>query len=510
MVNFTMGFDPLGRVTGRPLVILITIASTCGFLLFGYDNGVYAGLIVSQWFLTTYHHPSSTLLATISAMYNIGGTVGSAIAFFIGNALGRRRTILVGVAIGSIGAIVQCAATKIPQLVSGRIVCGIGVGIMTSTVGLWLGETAPTKTRGGFLSFQLLGGAATGLFLAQWINYGFNAISSRSAFTFPVGFQFIFLATCGLLVAMLPESPRWLVKKDRRDDAMDILVRLQGREGADQRLAQIIEADSLERRIEGNQYRQIFKNGPTQNFRRVCLACGVMIMHQLAGINSVTYYLPTVLIKFIGLSHKTALWVTGLSSLTSMICALVPVLTIDRLGRRGFLWGGALWQAAMFAILAGLLSHIKTGGHSYAVAAVVMIFLYYGGNAVTWLGPSWAYPAEILPLQIREKGLALGNICYWMFQFMIVEITPIAITNIGYKFYIIFAVFNFCIALIVYFFVPETCGLSLEEIDFYFVRKYGNESEVHEIEGYVSKQAAERMGEEEWIETKTEGREGKN
>ena len=505
-----MAFNPLGNVTGRPLIILITIASTCGFLLFGYDNGVYAGLIVSPWFLKAYHHPSPTLLATISAMYNIGGTIGSAIAFFIGNALGRRRTILVGVAIGSIGAVVQCAAIRIAQLVSGRIVCGIGVGILSSTVGLWLGETAPTKSRGGFLSFQLLGGAASGLFLAQWINYGFNAVTKRSAFTFPVGFQFIFLATCGSLVFLLPESPRWLVKKDRRDEAMDILVRLEGHGGAEQRLAQIIEADSLERRIEGNQYRQLFKNGPTQNFRRICLACGVMIMHQLAGINSVTYYLPTILIKFIGLSHKTALWVTGLSSLTSIICALVPVLTIDRLGRRGFLWGGALWQGAVFCVLAGLLAHIKTGGHSYGVAAVVMIFLYYGGNAVTWLGPSWAYPAEILPLQTREKGLALGNICYWLFQFMIVEITPIAITNIGYRFYIIFAVFNFCIALIVFLFIPETSGLSLEEIDFYFVRKYGSTSEVREIEEHVSKQAAERMGGEEWIETKREEKREEN
>jgi hypothetical protein len=209
---------------------------------------------------------------------------------------------------------------------------------------------------------------------------------------------------------VLPESPRRLVKKDRRDEARAILIRLQGQEGTEQRLAQIVEADSLERRIEGNQYRQLFKNGPTQNFRRLCLACGVMIMHQLAGINSVTYYLPTLLIKFIDLPHKTALWVTGLSSLTSMICALVPVLTIDRLGRRGFLWGGALWQGAVFVVLAGLLAHIAKGGHSYGVAAVVMIFLYYRGNAVTWLGPSWAYPAEILPLQIREKGLALGNI----------------------------------------------------------------------------------------------------
>jgi sugar porter (SP) family MFS transporter len=499
-----MGFNPLGKLTGKPLIVLITIASTCGFLLFGYDNGVYAGLIVSAWFLKTYNHPSPTLLATISAMYNIGGTIGSTIAFFIGNALGRRWTILTGAAIACIGAIVQCSATVIAQLVAGRIICGVGVGVMTSTVGLWLGETAPTKSRGGFLTFQLLGGAAGGLFLAQWINYGFNAVTSRSAFTFPVGFQFIFLGTIGPLVFLLPESPRWLVKRDRREEALEILIRLQGLAGAELRLAEIVEVDSLERRVEGNQYLQLFKSGPTQNLRRLCLACGVMIMHQLAGINSVTYYLPTLLITFVDLPHKTALWVTGLSSVTSIICGLVPVLTIDRLGRRGFLWGGAIWQGVTFAVLAALLANSSKDKHTYGVAAIVMIFLYFGGNSLTWLGPSWAYPAEILPLQIREKGLAMGNICYWLFQFMIVEITPVAITNIGYKFYVILAVFNFCIAVVVYFFVPETMGLSLEEIDFHFVRKYGTEEEVHEIDEYVSRQAGKQQENEEWIESRAE------
>lgn len=214
----------------------------------------------------------------------------------------------------------------------------------------------------------------------------------------------------------LPESPRWLVKQDRREETLEILIRLQGIADAELRLADIIEVDSLERRVEGNQYLQLFKSGPTQNFRRLCLACGAMIMHQLSGINSVTYYLPTLLIQFINLPHKSAVWVTGLSSVTSLICALVPVLTIDRLGRRGFLWGGAIWQGVTFAVLAALLANVRKDSHAYGVAATVMIFLYYGGNSVTWLGPSWAYPAEILPLQIREKGLALGNICYWLFR----------------------------------------------------------------------------------------------
>lgn len=159
---------------------------------------------------------------------------------------------------------------------------------------------------------------------------------------------------------------------------MEVLTRLVGLQEAQHQLMQILEADALERNVVGNQFSALFKNGPTQNFRRLCLACGVMIMHQLGGINSVTYYLPTLLQTFLGTGHRQTLWIAGLSSVDSMICALVPVLTIDKVGRRPFLFYGSIFQVIMFVIIASLLGTSPAGDYTYGTAAVVMLFIYVG------------------------------------------------------------------------------------------------------------------------------------
>lgn len=295
-----------------------------------------------------------------------------------------------GVAITTIGAIPFAAATNLAQLTAGRTVCGMGVGMMSSTVGLWQAETVPAKSRGAYLLGQLLYGATLGLFLAQWINYGFYETPGRVSFVFPVAFQLVFLAIATVLILALPESPRWLVKKDRSDEAKAILARLTNEEDANERLTQILQADALEKRAHVNQYQALFRNGPTQNFRRLCLACGVMIFHQLAGPNTVTYYLPTLIQQFLGGSRKQSLWISGLSSVDSAVFNVIACFTVDRFGRRPFMIWGALWQAMCFVIISVLLGLSPPADKAFGTGVIIVIFLYYGGNSLCWLGQSWA------------------------------------------------------------------------------------------------------------------------
>ena len=482
---------PLANIHGTPLVALVTFTSWCGFLLFGFDNGVFSGLLVLPWYIDQFGHPDAALTGALNAMYNVGGFLGGVVCFFIGRWLGRRRTILLGLLATAVGAIIQCTSLTVAQLIVGRILGGTGVGMMTSTLGLWVAEVSPPQTRGKYLIWPFV---VNGLVFAQWINYGMSAYDGRVAFAFPLAFQLVFIiASAVLILSGLPESPRWLYREGKRQEALAVLIRLEPgsntverEDRAKRRYLEIVESVELEGLSRNGHNKALFAGGPTQNFQRLGLACTTMIFHQLTGINTITYYMPTLLVQFIGASRSQSLWITALLSIDSMVATFINVFIVDKVGRKPLLWAASLWQAINFAIIAGLLSGELSHGKS--VAVVVMIFIFYGVNSLSWLGITWAYPSEILPLQIRENGLAIANSLYWMFQVCIVEITPVGIQNIGYKFYIIFTVFNFVMFLVILFWFPETKGKSLEQIDFYFASRYHGGQELHEVEERVAQQ----------------------
>jgi hypothetical protein len=264
-----------------------------------------------------------------------------------------------------------------------------------------------------------------------------------------------------------------------------------------------VEVDRLEKESKGI-FGGIFRNGPTQNFKRILLGCAVTSFHQLNGINSISYYVPTLATNFIGAPRAEALWISGLNSVWVITFSIIPVLFLDRFGRRVFLWFPTCIQALAFAIVAILLHQAPSaptpgGANSYGIAILSFIFLFSAVNDASWFGTSWVYPAELMPLHLREKGMGLAVILYWLFDFMMVEITPIALKNIGYKFYVILAVFNVVIAALIYFFFPETANKTLEEIDLDFARGWQESTvtkqvEVNPTESVPADKGSERDG----------------
>jgi len=186
-------------------------------------------------------------------------------------------------------------------------------------------------------------------------------------------------------------------------------------------------------------------------------------MQQLTGINAVIFYVPILLEQTMGLEHSLALIVSGCTGICFLVFTFLPIIYIDSVGRRKPLMLGAAGQSISMMLIAILL---RVGGKGASTAAIIFIFVYiatYSGFG--WVAIPWLYPTEINELRFRAKGAALATTANWIWNFTIVEITPIGIQNLGWRFYLIFMVFNACFVPIIYFFYPETAGKSLEELD---------------------------------------------
>lgn len=237
------------------------------------------------------------------AIYEIGCLFGSLFTFFYGERFGRRRTIMLGCAVLCVGAAIQTASYGIPQLIVGRIVTGLGNGMNTSTVPVWHSETTKAHNRGRALGIELAINIF-GVMSAYWIDYGMSFVTNPAQFRVPIALQMVFAVTTVALILFCPESPRWLLKHGREDEARAVLDQLSLHDDHATRLAhvdaefvEIREALAAEeaatlRNKDGSPVspvRACFTNGKERYFHRVMLGVGSQFMQQLCGINLITY-----------------------------------------------------------------------------------------------------------------------------------------------------------------------------------------------------------------------------
>ncbi|KAB8069887.1 hypothetical protein BDV29DRAFT_198360 [Aspergillus leporis] len=465
-------------LVGRPLTLAITATAGSGFLLFGYDQGVMSGLLSGDAFVRTFPeidttaggHGSSSLQGTVVAIYEIGCFLGAILALVWGEKFGRRMCIMAGCVILTIGAALQCSAYSIPHMIVGRIVAGIGNGLNTSTIPVWHSELSKAASRGKGLAIELCINIF-GVMTAYWVDYGMSYVASEAQFRFPIALQILFAIVTFFGILALPESPRWLIAHGQHSEARRVLWAIQPNAHSiteedtvvSQDIAEITQAVVEEQSAsEEGSFRMVFKNGPQRFLYRTLLGMGGQMMQQLSGVNLITYYNTVIFEQSVGMSHNLALLLAGFNGVAYFVSTLIPIWTIDRLGRRKLMLFAAAGQCACMAILAGTVSN---GGHAAGLVATVMLFLFNFFFGVGLLAIPWLLPAEYSPLAVRTRSAALATATNWIFTFLVVEITPVSISNIGYRTYIYFAVFNFCFIPLIYFFYPETRNLTLEQID---------------------------------------------
>ncbi|KAE8348535.1 hexose carrier protein [Aspergillus coremiiformis] len=474
-----MSTPTFAGMSGNLLMRSVTTCSTMGFLLFGYDQGVMSGIIDAEPFnnVFTATKDNSTMQGTVTAIYEIGCLLGAVFVLGAGDWLGRRISILLGASTMILGVLIQVTSFRghvpLAQFIIGRVVTGVGNGMNTSTIPTYQAECSRTSNRGLLICIE---GAtiAFGTLIAYWIDFGSSYGSADLTWRFPIAFQIVFGFGIIVGILVLPESPRWLFTRERYEEGETVIAALMGKEIThhDVQLQKTIILDSIKASGQAGKstpLSAVFTGGKTQHFRRMLLGSSSQFFQQIGGCNAVIYYLPVLFKTSLHQTQFMSMILGGVNMIVYSIFATMSWFLIERVGRRKLFWWGTIGQCISMVITFACLI---PGTPSAAKGAAVGLFTYIASFGATWLPLPWLYPAEISPIKTRAKANALSTCTNWLFNFLIVMVTPIMIANIHWGTYLFFACINACFLPVIYFFYPETAGRSLEEIDLIFAKGY--------------------------------------
>lgn len=252
-----------------------------------------------------------------------------------------------------------------------------------------------------------------GICLSYWIDFGFSFLEPSSiSWRFPIGFQILFALVIVVLVFDLPESPRWLVLKGREDEAVNILSAIRDLPPDDPYVSAEFTAikDTV---LLTNKFgfKDLFTMGQDRHFHRVVLAYVNQMFQQISGINLITYYAATIFQEQIHLSPLMSRVLAAANGTEYFLSSFIAVYTIEKYGRRGLMIFGAIGMTATMSIIAGTNAY---PGKATGIVATVNLFLFNTFFSVGWLGITWLYPAEIVPLAIRAPANALSTSANWV------------------------------------------------------------------------------------------------
>ncbi|KAK5171244.1 uncharacterized protein LTR77_004388 [Saxophila tyrrhenica] len=448
------------------------------YILFGYNNAVAGPLLDLPSWVETFPRidtvsedlsdvqvtNNSRVQGTVVAMYTLGAFFGALSCIYIGDRLGRIRTIQTGAAVYVVGAVLQSSSYSLAQLIVGRLVSGFGFGALSATAPNWQSECSQAAHRGAAVLLESLF-ISSGLALSAWLNLGMSFTSGSVSWRFPLAFGIFWALIVIATVALLPESPRWLAKKGRYGEARQVLAALDGLPEDDPQVEADINEIQQSLRITGQgRFIDVFSNGELRLFNRTCLACGGQMFQQMCGINALAFYVTTIFHTYLGLSDVLARILGACVFSFQTLCSPIGVLTVDRFGRRKLMIVSAVGMGVCMAIVAGTSS--ASNNKSAVAAAGAFIFLFSLFFPTGFLGLTFLYASEISPLSHRVPITSMSTGTAWLFNFLVAEITPVGFATIGWKYYLVFMCINlFLIAPSVYLFWPETTGRHLEEVD---------------------------------------------
>ncbi len=434
-------------------VILISVVAALGGLLFGFDTAVISGTIN---FIQPYFGLSEAGLGWTVSSLLFGCIAGVFIAGKAGDHFGRKKVLMLAAILFFVSAVGSAAADLLPYFIAARILGGLAVGVASILSPMYIAELAPAKYRGSLVSLNQLA-IVIGILVAFFTNYLLvdTGINNWRWMLLVMAAPAVLLFFSLFLV---PESPRWLVARQRNDEALSVLIKTTGEESADKELKEIEETLKIHRE-------SVFRDLLAPKIRPlIYIGIILAIFQQITGINTIMYYAPKIFAS-LGDSNHSALLQTLAIGCTNVVFTLIAIAFIDRFGRKLLLIIGSGGMMLFLFGLSALYIMKQTSG-----ILVLIFILGYIACFCASLGPGvWVVISELFPNRLRSKGMSVAIIALWIACTIVSVTFPIMLERLsGGVTFFIFAVICLANLLYVWRYVPETKGKTLEELEHQF------------------------------------------
>ncbi|CAO1631968.1 unnamed protein product [Parajaminaea phylloscopi] len=465
----------------------MAMSASCASAAFGYDSAFVGGAISLPSFKRRFAITAANSTATsshLTSLFQAGCFFGALLVYPITERYGRRPALIVAGIVFCIGAIIQTVADgNIGMMYAGRVLAGLGVGSSSLVTPNYISECSIPALRGRLVGlFEVV--LQTALVFGFWVNYGVdkNIPDNGTDKQWRIPFALQLIPGGLLIICMLfqSESPRWLIKRGRIEDARTVLCRLRHLESDHPYIGWEIQAvekqiaDELGPLKDASFARKLRETFAAKNRTRLGLGVALMWLQNLSGINALNYFSNT-LIKGIGFTGTSvSLLATGVYGLVKMIATVIFMFfVIDSVGRRKPLIIGS--AVALFSML--YLGAYSIHTHSFTQAVdrdgrayfgLVCIYIFAIGYACSWNGIPWIFQAEVFAMNVRALSMVVTTCSQWLAQFVIVYSAPYMVKSMKGWTFIFFALWIAFALVFAYFFLPETKEISLEDMDILF------------------------------------------
>lgn len=464
-------------------VVLSCMMAAMGGVIFGYDIGITGGVTSMEPFLKKFFHKvylkmkladdkvsnycvfDSQLLTSFTSSLYVAGLVTSFFASYITKAFGRKPSIVVGGAAFLAGTGLGGAAFNVYMLIVGRLLLGVGVGFANQAVPLYLSEMALPRLRGAINNgFQLSIGI--GALSANLINYGTEKIEGGWGWRMSLAMAAVPASVLTLGALFLPETPNSVIQRSHDEQKAKLLLqRIRGMEDVQAELDDLIKASSPSKTNNKQSLKLILKG----RYRpQLVMALAIPFFQQVTGINVIAFYAP-LLFRTIGLGESASLLSAVMTGVVGTGSTFISMFVVDKLGRRTLFMIGGIQMFVSQCIVGGIMAlHLKDHGglsKGYAFVVLVMICIYVAGFGWSWGPLGWLVPSEIFPLEIRSAGQSITVAVSFIFTFIVAQTFLSMLCHFRSGIFFFFGGWVVVMTTFVYYFLPETKSVPLEQME---------------------------------------------